>query len=95
MASYKPVAKYILAANAHQGTIVPANLSTVPWSMLILLGTAKHNTSILPSGGVLVWENTATAVGNTPKHETFGDPNGRYGVTVRSDVDLIIKYFSK
>lgn len=95
MANYKPVAKYILAANAHQGTIVPANLSTVPWSMLILLGTAKHSTSILPSGGVLVWENHTTASGYTPNHRTFGDLNGRYGVSVRSDVDLVIKYFSR
>jgi len=95
MANYRPVAKYILAASTHQGTIFPANLSTVPWSMLILLGTARHNASILPSGGVLVWEAHTTASGYTPNHETFGDVHGRYGVTVRSDVDLVIKYFGK
>jgi len=95
MANYKPVAKYILASNAYDGTIVAANLSTVPWSMLILLGTAKHNTSILPSGGVLVWENHTTASGFTPNHQTFGDVHGRYGVTVRSDVNLIIKYYGR
>jgi len=95
MANYKPVAKYILAADAHQGTIIPADLSTVPWSMLVLYGIAKHSNSILPSGGVLVWENHTTASGFTANHETFGDIHGRYGVTVRSDVNLVIKYYGK
>ncbi len=95
MANYKPVGKKIGSASAKDGTIMKVNLTVVPWSMMLLLGTAKHSNSVLPSGAVLVWENTNTGSGNTPNHQTFGDAKGRYGVSVRSGVSIIFKYYSK
>ena len=94
MANYKPVGKIIHTASAFSGTIIPRNLTNANWGMLLVQGTAKHSNSVLASGGVLVWENTATGSLNTPNHKTFADAQGQYGVTCRAGVSLILKFYA-
>jgi hypothetical protein len=54
-------------------------------------GTA-YTKDISKSGAVQVWESTAPTTGEA-QHTTFTDAVGRYGVTCKANVALVIKFF--
>lgn len=93
MANYRPKSTTILATAVDSGVITHATLSTQPWAMGLYKATALSPTGrVLPSGTVLVWESTKVTTA-TPDHITLADTEGRFGVTVRANVNLTIKFF--
>ncbi len=93
MANYKPIAKTISSTSAISGVMVPADLSTTSWGLLLLRGSALFNNTILKSGAVAVWESTKPTTG-APSRQTFTDANANYGITCRAGVRLIVKFYA-
>jgi len=96
MANYKPKAVTVGKASAISGTAVYKNISTSTWGLFLLKGTAVSpgGNSVLPSGGVQVWES-GTLTTSPANHTTFSDVNGKYGVTCKANIGLTIKFYSK
>jgi hypothetical protein len=95
MANYKPKAATVSAGNAASGRAFTQKVSTAPWVLFLLKGTALSPTgAAMPSGAVQVWESTAPTTGQAD-HTTFTDSLGKYGVTCKANVALTIKFFSK
>jgi len=95
MPNYRPKATSLSAAVNLSGTAVLKNVSTTTWGMALLQGTAKSPTgSAMGSGAVDVWESGSLTTG-APTHTTFTDAAGQYGVTVKANVSLVIKFYGK
>ncbi|MBU3160083.1 MAG: hypothetical protein ACREVX_16275 [Clostridium sp.] len=95
MANYRPRTKAILATVVDSGTMVVQNISTSAWVMALLKGTALSPTgTAMASGAVAVWEST-NPTSTSANHTTFTDGQGRYGVTVKANVALKIKFYGK
>lgn len=95
MANYRPKANSLAATVVASGTAVLKNISTSTWGMALLQGTALSPTgAIMTSGAVDVWQSTALTTG-VPSHTTFTDAEGQYGVTVKANVALVIKFYGK
>ena len=93
MANYKPIAKTISSASAISGVLVPADLSTTSWGLLLVRGSALFSNTILRSGAVAVWESTNPTTA-APNRQTFTDANAVYGITCRAGVNLILKLYA-
>ena len=95
MANYKPVGNILPSAQAASGTVIYRNITTDPWGLFLLRGTAQGaGGTAQPSAGIQVWEST-NPTSTTANHTTFADVNGRYGVPCRANVKLIYKTYGK
>ncbi|APM39747.1 hypothetical protein [Clostridium kluyveri] len=93
MANYRPKAVTVAASLADSGTSYTKDISTSTWGMFLLRGTALSPTgAAMQSGAVQVWESTAPTT-EEAQHTTFTDAVGRYGVTCKANVALVIKFF--
>lgn len=93
MPNYRPKPAYITSASAVGGTMIAKNVSTSTWGLALVKGTAKYATTILSSGAVAVWENTNTASSRNANVVTFTNALGQYGITCKSGVRLILKFY--
>lgn len=94
MANYKPLVKTVTAGSAISGIILPVDISTTSWGLLLTRGTAVFSNTILRSGAVVVWESTNPTTA-TPNGMTFTDANGAYGITTRAGVQLRFKFYGQ
>ena len=95
MANYRPIGKTLLATVVDSGTMVVQNISTSAWALALLRGVALSPTgAALPSGAVAIWESTNPTT-TSANHTTFSDSTGRYGVTVRANIALKIKFYTR
>ncbi|MBU3181563.1 hypothetical protein [Clostridium psychrophilum] len=95
MPNYRPRTKAILATVVDSGIMVVQNISTSAWALALLKGTALSPTGAsLASGAVAVWQST-NPTSTSADHTTFTDGQGRYGVTVKANVALKIKFYGK
>lgn len=93
MANYRPVVTTIASGAVGSGVVVSSDVSTSTWGMALLKGTAlSAGGGAQGSGTILVWESTNPTT-TTADHVTFTDDAGRYGVTVRADTQLRIKFY--
>ena len=95
MPNYRPTSKAITASVDVSGTMVVTNVSTAAWQMALLKGTALSPTGgAMASGAVAVWEST-NPTSTVANHTTFTDGQGRYGVTVKANTQLKVKFYGK
>jgi len=95
MSNYRPRTKALAASVDHSGVMIVTNVSTSAWAMALLKGTALSPTGTeMASGAVAVWEST-NPTSTSANHTTFTDGQGRYGVTVRANTALKIKFYGK
>jgi hypothetical protein len=95
MANYRPRTITMVAGSNASGTMVPFDIETSAWKMALLKGTALTPTgTAIASGAVAVWEST-NPTSTAANHTTFTDSKGRYGVTVKANTALKIKFYGK
>lgn len=93
--NYKPKVARISAASLPGGIVYTEKLSGLKWTLVLIKGTAVgFNGSILGSGAIQVWESANPTTGPA-QHVTFTDSEGKYGVTCKSGVGLLVKFYSK
>ncbi|PXV93284.1 hypothetical protein C8E03_10251 [Lachnotalea glycerini] len=93
MANYRPKVALISTVSAVNGGTVLKNLSTSTWGLVLVQGTALFSQSILASGAVDVWENTNTVTTKSADRHTFTNAAGQYGITCKSGVRILLKFY--
>jgi hypothetical protein len=99
MRNYRPKANIVLSSLVLSGTAVLRNVTTSTWGMALLEGTAvsPDGNSVMASGAIDVWEYSGSIVDSigSPTHTTFTDALGQYGVTVKANTKLLIKFYGR
>ncbi|MFA9376172.1 MAG: hypothetical protein ACERKZ_05385 [Lachnotalea sp.] len=93
MANYQPVPRLVTSASAISGTIIVKNLTTTSWGLFLLKGSALFSDTLLRSGAVGVWEDTATTSTRDPDRQTFTNAAGEYGITCKANVQILLKFY--
>lgn len=93
MPNYQPKGRNIAAGSADSATILAANITTTSWGIFLLKGSAVFSNTVLRSGAVGVWENTATTSTKNPDRMTFTNAAGEYGITCKANVQIALKFY--
>ncbi|MBW6409473.1 hypothetical protein [Clostridium weizhouense] len=109
MATYKPLAVTLGATSISNvnGNKLIKTIGTTAWDLAFIYGTAIGTslhvsstggvysaTVILKSGTVLGWYSTVAGSEGNAAIETFGNSEGRYGVTVNTGAPITLKFYA-